>query len=156
MLRSRRADLQLLPQSRQGSINDVFPRNIVGAGGTGSPLHVPLALCLLLASILRGGCSSSRLGCCAAPTTRWCQVCDVARSVGFCSTEASPCRRSHNRRRRARYPPQHLRPRFGGGGPGRGRTLGGEAREVGGFLVGTRFSRCCFCLLARCILVSRR
>ena len=36
MLRSRRADLQLLSQSRQGSINDVFPRNIVGAGGTGS------------------------------------------------------------------------------------------------------------------------
>ena len=37
MPRSRRADFQLLPQSRQGSINDVFPRTIVGAGGTGCP-----------------------------------------------------------------------------------------------------------------------
>ena len=36
MSRSRRADLQLLPQSRQGSINEVIARNIVGAGGTGS------------------------------------------------------------------------------------------------------------------------
>ena len=29
-------NLQLLPQSRQGSINEVLPPNIVGAGGTGS------------------------------------------------------------------------------------------------------------------------
>ena len=36
MPRSRRADFQLLPQSRQGSINEVFPPSIVGAGGTGS------------------------------------------------------------------------------------------------------------------------
>ena len=61
-------------------------------------------------------------------------------------------RRSHRRRRRALPPPERRRPRLGRGGSGRGRRLGGEARGVGGLLVGTRFSRCCFCLLAWCIL----